>query len=170
MVGLHGGDDGIDGTPLERMHGRCPSHGALTRPGLRRREAAITPGRCRCARRGRARSTSLRGGLAARSFGDAAQAFTRWSTGLEFSAAMPHGGGPCTSSPRAPTSAPFASCSGKRPAGKWRIRSLPSPEQPQSFGAPAVSASCDGPVPSVGSGEAFARSISSMPAAMPSIC
>ena len=102
MVGLHGGDDGIDGTPLERMHGRCPSHGALTRPGLRRREAAITPGRCRCAPRGRARSTSLRGGLAARSFGDAAQAFTRWSTGLEFGAAMPHGGGPCKSSPRAP--------------------------------------------------------------------
>ena len=32
------------------------------------------------------------------------------------------------------------------------------------------SASCDGPVPGVASGEAFARSISSMPAAMPSIC
>ena len=76
---------------------------------------------------------------------------------IEFSAAMPHGGGPCKSSPRAPTSAPFA----RRGRG---------PEQPQSFGAPAVSASCDGPVPSVGSGEAFARSISSMPAAMPSIC
>ena len=36
---------------------------------------------------------------------------------------------------------------------------MPPPKQPQSFGAPAASASCDGPVPGVGSGEAFARSI-----------
>ena len=92
----------------------------------------------------------------------------RWSTGLElFGAAMPHGGGPCKSSPRAPTSAPFASCSGKRPARKWRNRSLPPPMRPRSFWRPAESASCDGLVPGVGRGEAFARFISSM---RPSIC
>ena len=60
--------------------------------------------------------------------GDRRRALPDAGESLHMPAAMPHIEGRCRSSPQAPTSVPFASCSGKRPARNGGLESWLPPD------------------------------------------